>query len=86
VAGLVRYAGSAAVAGVARSIVAGVVAAGTAMVLGRVIADQVSGAAIAANVGVAVAATAVTVLIFAAIVSVADGPATRGLLRSVRRG
>ena len=84
--GLAREAGRAAVAGVARSLVTGVVAAGAGLVLGRLLANVVSGPSVAANVGIAVAATIVTVLVSAAVVAMAGGPGARELLRSVRNG
>jgi putative peptidoglycan lipid II flippase len=84
--GLVREAGGGAVAGVPRSTAAGLVGAVVGMGLGRLVANVVSGPAVATNVGITVAATATTVLVFAGVVALAGGPSTRALLQSVRRG
>jgi putative peptidoglycan lipid II flippase len=84
--GLARSAGRDALAGVTRALVAGLAGAALGMALGRLVANVVSGPALVTNVGIAVAATTATLLVFTGAVAVAGGPSTRALLQSVRRG
>ncbi|MDX6287305.1 MAG: putative peptidoglycan lipid flippase [Frankiales bacterium] len=83
---LARVAGRDAVAGIARALTAGLAGGAIGLILGRLVANTVSGPGLVTNVSVAIVATIATVAVFIGVIALAGGSQVRTMLQSVRRG